>query len=238
MNRSCHGCRPAFAFEEEGDEGLALADLAAVDHEHQSKRLIENGTPQAVANAAWACATIGFEASNLFAEIERQSKWLVENGKPQEVANTAWACATLGYEAPDLFSEIDRNAKWLVENGTPQDVANTAWACATLGYEALFLFDELDRHLDGRLEEWNAQSIANTCYAIAILGLSKESEASLTKLWERAIHLFVIGQEFVDKYFWQLAQTLIFARANSVNLSDLPEMMTKRMRLSGSEIEV
>ena len=67
-------------------------------------------------------------------------------------------------------------------------------------------------------EKWNAQSIANTCYAIAILGLSKESEASLTKLWERAIHLFVIGQEFVDKDFWQLAQTLIFAKANGVNL--------------------
>ena len=86
-----------------------------------------------------------------------------------------------------------------MKNGTPQNVANTAWACATLGYEAPFLFDQLDRHLDRLLEKWNSQNIANTCYAIAILGLSKESEASLAKLWDRAIHLFVIGQEFVDK---------------------------------------
>ena len=145
------------------------------------------------------------------------------------------------FEAPNLFAEIDRQAKWIMKEGKPQNVANTAWACATLGYEAPNLFAEIDRHLDGRLEEWNAQSITNTCYAIAILGLSKEFEASLTKLWERAIHLFVIGQEFVDKDFWQLAQTLIFAKANGVNLSDLPEMMTKRMeselaRLDGNNL--
>ena len=47
-------------------------------------RFVQEGTPQAVANVAWACAKLGFEAPNLFAEIERQSKWLVENGNSTE----------------------------------------------------------------------------------------------------------------------------------------------------------
>ena len=78
------------------------------------------GDPQAVANVAWACAKLGFEAPNLFAEIELRSKWLVETGNPQNVANTAWACATLGFEAPNLFAEIELRSKWLVEEGNPQ----------------------------------------------------------------------------------------------------------------------
>ena len=77
----------------------------------------QEGNPQDVANTAWACATLGFEAPNLFAEIERQSKWLVEKGNPQDVANTAWACATLGFEAPKLFAEIERRSEWLVREG-------------------------------------------------------------------------------------------------------------------------
>ena len=208
-----------------------------VEIESRSTWLVENGTPQAVTNTAWACATLGYEAPNLFAEIEHQSKWLVENGTPQNVANTAWACATLGYEAPNLFAEIERQSKWLTKDWNPQVVANTAWACASLGYEASFLFDKLDLHLDRHLEKWNAQDIANTCYAIAILGLSKESETSLTKLWERAIHLFVIGQDFVDKAFYQLAQTRMFAKANGVTLSEVPEMMVQRMELELARLD-
>ena len=205
--------------------------------ERQSKWLVKAGKPQDFSNTAWACATLCYEAPIFFAEIECRSKWLVENGTPQDVANTAWAFATLGFQAPNLFANIERQSEWLVEKGTPQAIANTAWACASLGYEAPFLFDELDRHLDERLEKWNAQNIANTCYAIAVLGLSKESEVSLAKLWERAIHLFVIGQEFADKDFWQLAQTRMFAKANGVSLSELPEMMMKRTELGLARLD-
>jgi len=63
--------------------------------------------PQAVANVAWVCAKVGFEAPNLFAEIERQSNRLIDEGIPQAVANTAWACATLNFEAPSLLAEIE-----------------------------------------------------------------------------------------------------------------------------------
>ena len=84
-------------------EWISEADTAA--------KFVEQGDPQAIANVAWACATLRFQAPNLFAEIDRNAKWLVENGTPQAVANAAWACATLGFEAPNLFAEIERQCE-------------------------------------------------------------------------------------------------------------------------------
>ena len=131
---------------------------------------VEEGEPQEVSNVAWAFAKLGFEAPNLFAEIERQSKWFVEEGTPQAVANTAWACATLGFEAPNLFAEIERRSKWLVEEGTPQAVSNTAWACATLGCEAPELFAVIERQSKWLVETGTPQAVSNVALACAKLG--------------------------------------------------------------------
>ena len=114
----------------------------------RSKWLVEEGTPQAIASTALAFAKLGFQAPNLFAEIERRSRWLVESGTPQSVANTAWACATLNVESPMLFTEIERRSKWLVESGTPQGVANTALACAKLNFAAPNLFAEIETPIE------------------------------------------------------------------------------------------
>ena len=152
-------------------------------------------------------------------------------GDPQNVANTAWACATLGYDAPLLFAEIDRRSKWLVEEGVPQAVANTAWACATLGFKAPNLFVTINQNLGSLIEKGNTQTIANTCYAISVLGMSKdESKTSLAKLWERAIDLYSAEEEdFRVEELRQLAQTLIFAKASGVQLSQPPEKMAANM---------
>ena len=124
---------------------------------------VEEGNPQAVANVAWALATLGFQAPHLFVEIERRSKWLVMGGTPQEVANTAWACATLGFvEAPNLFAEIEKRSKWLVEEGTPQAVANTALACAKLGFQAPNLFAEIGTPIQVACQVGKPQEVANT----------------------------------------------------------------------------
>ena len=211
--------------------GLKAPNLFA-KIERRSKWLVEEGKPQEVANTAWACATLGFEAPDLFAAIESQSKWLVEEGTPQDVANTAWACATLEFEAPNLFEEIERRSKWLVEEGKPQEIANTAWAFATLGFEAPKLFFELDRQRDRFIAQSNPQEISNTCYAIAVLGMSRDFEALLTALWDKAIELFITGEEFIDEALWQLAQTQIFAKVDSITLLQIPEPMAKRMELT------
>jgi len=198
----------------------------------QSKWLVETGDPQAVANTAWACATLGFESPELFAEIEHRSKWLVRDGTLQEVSNTAWACAKLGYKAPHLFAEIECRSKWLVQEGNPQDVANTVWACATLGYEALEFFFDLDRHADKLIEHGNFQDISNTCYAIAVSGKSKNFDSLLRKLWERAINLFITGEEFIDEALRQLAQTRMFAKVEGIKFVQIPKPMANSMQLA------
>ena len=144
--------------------------LRWISNPEVAARFVMEGDPQAVANVAWACAKLGFEAPNLFAEIEHRSKWLVEEGTPQEVANVAWACAKVGFPAPNLFAEIELRSKWLMEAGTPQGVANTAWACATLGFEAPNLFAEIEKQSKWIVEEGNPQAVANTAWACATLG--------------------------------------------------------------------
>jgi len=220
----------AWAFAKLGAE----APMFFAEIDRRSGWLVKKGKPQAVANTAWACARLGVEAPHLFAEIESGSKWLVTEGDPQNVANTAWALAKLGYKAPNLFAEIDRQSSWLVREGNPQEVANTAWACATIGFEAPNLFVTINQNLGSLIEKGNTQNIANTCYAISALGMRKdESKTSLAKLWERAIELHIAEEEdFCDEDLNQLAQTLIFAKASGVQLSQPPEKMTTNMESS------
>ena len=85
---------------------------------------------QAVANIAWACATLRHSAPNLLNAIDARADWLVEEGTPQAVANTAVAFFKLGRNAPNLMAAIEERAGRLVEQGSPQAVANTAWACS------------------------------------------------------------------------------------------------------------
>jgi hypothetical protein len=51
----------------------------------------------------------------------------------------------------------------------------------------------------------------------------------LLKLWDNAIQLFVADAVFFDEFFWQLAQTQVFASAWGVDLPACPEAMNRRM---------
>jgi len=136
-----------------------------------ASKFVAEAEPQAVANVAWACATLFFPAPHLFTEIDRHAAWLVEKGTPQEVANTVWACAALDFrEAPSLLEEINRHSKWLVQQGSTQAVANTASACAKLGFQAAELFDEIDSQSQRLVDRGNPQDLANTAWACATLG--------------------------------------------------------------------
>jgi len=164
------------------------------------------GDPQNVANVAWACATLGFAAPGLFAEIECRSEWLVKNGRPQEIANMVWACATLGSAAPSLFAEVDRQSEWLVAEGTPQAVANTAWACATTGCITRQLFAEIDRQAEWLVAEGNPQEVANTAWACATLGC--EAPQLFAEIDRRSEWLIAQGNsQDVAHLAWACAKT-------------------------------
>ena len=57
---------------------------------------MEEGNPQDVANTAWACATLGYEALELFIELDRHADRLIEHANPQEISNTCYAIAVSG----------------------------------------------------------------------------------------------------------------------------------------------
>ena len=161
----------------------AMAKMG-IKHSSSSKRLFEflstdedaisslvtNGSPQNVANTAWACAKLDHPAPKFFDKIEEVSDLLFLDGNTQQVANTAWACAKLGHPTPNLFEGIERASDWLVKEGTPQEVANTAWACATLEYPSPRLFHEIEEASQWLAQEGTTQAVANTAWAFATLG--------------------------------------------------------------------
>ncbi|KAJ1628382.1 hypothetical protein T492DRAFT_156827 [Pavlovales sp. CCMP2436] len=86
--------------------------------------------PQELANTAWAFATLGTPAPQLFDAIACKSEQRIGEFEPQGLANTAWAFATLGMPAPELFEAIARESEQRIGSFNPQDLANTAWAFA------------------------------------------------------------------------------------------------------------
>lgn len=123
------------------------ADAALSYAELRADTLLEEATPQNVANLAWSMARRGWRATDsprFVKGVEARAESLVKEGSTQEVANTAWAFAKMKADAPGLFWEIDKRADWLVKNGHPQHIANTAWAFGVLGEKGTKLFKTID----------------------------------------------------------------------------------------------
>jgi hypothetical protein len=140
------------------------------------------GDPQATANTAWACATLGHNISALFQAIDHRGAWLVANGTSQTIANTAWACAKLGHASSELFNALDNDtrAEWLVTHGQAQEIANTACACARLKHVSPNLFAAISTHWNWLLPKCNKQDLDGILWAFQKLGhavptLSKDS---------------------------------------------------------------
>jgi hypothetical protein len=100
--------------------------------DRQASWLVEERTPQAVANTAWSCATLGFQSPKLFSEIDRRASWLVEEGKPQEVASTALAFATLGMQPPHFFEWVSLHFERILESSNKQCISNLCYAITVL----------------------------------------------------------------------------------------------------------
>jgi hypothetical protein len=137
--------------------------------EGNSRWLVATGSPQCVANTAWAFAKLGVPAPALFGNISERASTLVKSGNAQAVSNTAWAFATLNVpplESLGLFKMIDEHASALVKNGNPQTVSNTAWAFASLSIPAPALCGQIEEAAAELVERGNPLSIANTAWAL------------------------------------------------------------------------
>ena len=152
--------------------------------------------PQELANTAWAFATAGQRASQLFdalaAEVVQRS---LSDFNEQALSNIVWAFATAGHLAHPLFDAVAIEAAARLDEFTPQALANTAWAFANngiYGHAAPMLFDELAAEAIERLDSFTPQALANTAWAFATAGEEspKLFEAMAEEIVGRGMHEF------------------------------------------------
>jgi len=170
---------------------------------------------QDIANTAWAYATVGVDAPQLFSAIATAAQRRLGEFNPQSIANTSWAFATAGADAPRLFAAIADTASSNLSAFNPQNLANTAWAFATAREDAPRLFSAIAIAAQPRLGEFNAQDLANTAWAFALVDwkepqlfvalapasddlLESKSDKYLTQLYFVALHFLL---EWPDRSF-------------------------------------
>ena len=86
-------------------------------------RHLDKFNAQALANTAWAFATVGQQDEQPFKALARMAERRLEKFNAQGLANMAWAFATMGPQQEKLFNA--------------QGLANTAWALAVTDSAAL-----------------------------------------------------------------------------------------------------
>jgi len=190
-------------------------------------KIIRNGTPQNISNTAWAFATLSIPAPNFFKLVEKDASKIITNGKPQEISNTTWAFAELGYDSIHLPKLIDDSSAQLMKGMNSQAIANVALAFAKLDYKSNHYFNVLENNIDAFLRSMNNQDICNILWSLAILDLMDQNKMLLGVLWRKAISKD--PSEFHDDNLYQLAQVHVHAKANSIDLKQLPTSLQSRI---------
>ena len=122
---------------------------------------------QELANAVWAVATAGFEASDEFWDSAARAAVPLmrdpEQAQTQNIANCLWSYAKSGDGTPavrkELFSELADASSKRVDEFNAQELGNTAWAYATAAEAAPQLFDAIAASAEGRVERFIAQNL-------------------------------------------------------------------------------
>jgi hypothetical protein len=144
-------------------------------------------TPQSVARAAWACATLDRPAPNLFGAILPQLEWLATHGTALDLAHIVWAFARLGHTKPGLsaaleptlLDAIENRADWLVAHASPEEISNTVWAFAKLRCKSPTLVKAIASRADWLVDHSSPRDVAHTAWAFAVLRHTS-SQASST----------------------------------------------------------
>jgi len=135
-----------------------------------------------LANAAWAFATLGQLAAELFGALVKEARrrnreihgtgacqhskgtrrcsmqWRGKQSCRNNLANTAWAFATLNYLNQELLCATAREAQRRAREINAHELAKTVWSLATLGY------------LGGELLGAGARALTNTVWPFAKAG--------------------------------------------------------------------
>ena len=159
----------------DGPQRRALLDVLARAAASRMREL----KPQELSNSAWAYATAGHRAPELFdalaevsaARLTRPSlDSELHDFSPQELSNIAWAFASAGHAHPKLFDALASASLDSIRHFNPQNLANTAWAFATARHSSPRLLDALAIASQQQIDRFNSQNIANVVWAYATAG--------------------------------------------------------------------
>eukprot|EP00887_Chlorella_sp_A99_P003857 scaffold11.g3857.t1 len=186
--------------------------------------------PQAMANALWAFATLGYcPPERTLPELLDRLLEVLGDATPQAIANTLWACATLGYRPPDrALSELLDGLLEVLRDADPQAIANTLWTCGTLGYRLpdRALSELLDRLLEV-LGDAKPQEIANTLWTCGTLGYRPPDRAfaALTRALSSEDKLWRAKPQHISMVLWACGE-LDFMPEHDVMVALLAQFAT------------
>ena len=86
---------------------------------------------RALANLAWAFATIGQKDEQLFAALAGAAVQRVGDFNSQELANTAWSFAMVGHRNRWLFTAVTAATQQHMRDFNLQHLTNTVWALSS-----------------------------------------------------------------------------------------------------------
>lgn len=129
-------------------------------------------TPQSLANALWALATIGHApGENWLERFALVAQHRLPEFSPHEIANVAWAFATLGYSPGEPFLRaLQEVAARKLPEFNPHEMSNVLWSFASLGASpGKPWLERFAAAASRRLLEFQVLSLSNLLWALVVL---------------------------------------------------------------------
>ncbi|CAK9046284.1 unnamed protein product, partial [Durusdinium trenchii] len=161
----------AFGTAQQGTSAM-YAELGAC-----TLRMLQDLTPQCLANIAVAFARQNLPDRELFEAISRRSRSLVAEFADFDVTNLCWAQARANQVDPDLFEQLATHTvcSRFVKRYSAEMVAQMCWAFAVAKVQHSPLFCELSDFIAKHASVFEVQYVANCAWAYATLGVPEAS---------------------------------------------------------------
>ncbi|OLP86504.1 Hemicentin-1 [Symbiodinium microadriaticum] len=161
----------AFGMAERGSPAMC-AEISST-----ALRLMQELTPQCLANVALVFARLGIENSELFEAIQRRSLSQVPDFADFDVTSLCWAMARADAVDFELFDKLANHTVscGFVKRYSAEMAAQMAWAFAVARVAHEPLFSELSDFIAQHASVFEAQYVANFAWAYATLDIADAS---------------------------------------------------------------
>lgn len=122
----------------------------------------------ALANTAWAFASLGWELP-LIRALAAASLPMISDFGSQSIANMAWALARMQVVNCPLLNSLSAQALPTLTEANPQNLSNTAWAFSKRGFLPKPLMDAIAAAALPLITEFTSQEMANSVWSCSKL---------------------------------------------------------------------